>query len=562
MHKQQSWREEINTGILIYANGLSNLYREQIDLGVKIGEKFTALEVLAGRFSRRKNFEIVLVMPEDMKNTGLHNNAIQLGIDTFFFDQGLVNEKPLGLRQQRWAFEDDSGCEEWVGAAFAEPLKTVKWSEFVLLPLENLLVEPAAVIDSLALFNRQNFEICFSKERQTGANWVIFKTEVIKALLANHADIMWARGGLAWAVNKPLYPFEVGNYNCPRIRPSLFADLRMNSSRTREMFKKTIDDAFASPDFSYENYLQKSNWEYFYTDYAPQIIHVEPSTICRAECFSCPKNKLERKTGLMPLQTFSKACSEFEKTSEARFVFSGYGEPLLNPALSDMIALVSSSSSMLITSLQQMPDSNFSFSGLDQLRISVDALEAKGFEQKRPGCNWKNIEQFIGTFSDLKAQQPDKYPELGVTMVRHGLGEKDSLAFLNYWKKVTTPPYQQWFFRWPFSMKPDKIQWYQILGENTFARQLPKTSNIDFTPVKRRPCKHALTSISILWNGDLSACPFDFQGKMILGNIKEQSLMEIWLSDKARAIRQAHLSQNLSELPEICAACTDWYHNL
>ncbi|MGM0599466.1 MAG: SPASM domain-containing protein [Candidatus Rifleibacteriota bacterium] len=49
---------------------------------------------------------------------------------------------------------------------------------------------------------------------------------------------------------------------------------------------------------------------------------------------------------------------------------------------------------------------------------------------------------------------------------------------------------------------------------------------------------------------------------MILGNVNEQSLMEIWQSDKARAIRRAHLSQNLSELPVICGGCTDWYHNL
>jgi radical SAM protein with 4Fe4S-binding SPASM domain len=289
---------------------------------------------------------------------------------------------------------------------------------------------------------------------------------------------------------------------------------------------------------------------------------LEPSAICRAECFSCPKNKLKRKSGLMPLQTFNKAYSEFDKSSEARFIFSGIGEPLLNPALSDMVSLASTSSSMLVTSLQQMPDSGFNYSALDQIRISVDALEAKSFEKKRSGCNWKNIEQFISEFSALKAEEPDKYPELGVTMVRHGLNQKEALAFLNYWKKVTTPPYQQWFFRWPFSKKPDKIQWYQILGENTFARQLPKTSAIDFTPVKRRPCKHALTSVSILWNGDVSLCPFDFQGKMILGNVNEQNLMEIWHSDKARAIRHAHLSQNLPELPAICAGCTDWYHNL
>jgi radical SAM protein with 4Fe4S-binding SPASM domain len=523
----------------------------------------TALEILYHRFRGRSwAGSFAITMPEHLRGSLLHQRADELGVKAFFYDENSILEKPLSLRQQRWGLEDDTGCETLVGAPLSAAAEQMKWTEFVLIPCENLLVEPNAVSESLTLFYREGLEICFSAERQTGANWIVFKTEVVKALMLNHEDIMWARGGLAWAIRKPLYPFNQGNYHCPRIRPRISCDLRLNSKRNRQMYDRVFTQDFASPDFSYENWLSESAWEKYYLEPGPSQINVEPSALCQAQCFACPKNELKRKGGLMPFATFKQLFEGLNEPEECRFVFSGIGEPLLNPALTDMISYSARSSSMLITSLQRNFPDNFSFSGLDQIRLSVDALESKGFEQKRPGCSWKNIESFISFASSRKCENPDEFPEVGVSLVKHGLNAKDALAFINYWKKVTTPVFNEWFFRWPFDTASDKIAWFQILGENSFLNKLNKTSEIDFTPVRRRPCRHALLSVNIFWDGRVSFCPFDVDATAVIGNVNETSLGEIWNSDHARELRDTHLNLREEKMPEICARCQDWYHGI
>lgn len=542
---------------------MTNLYRQPVDLAAPLSGESSALEIQIKRFSQYSCFAgMVLTLPESDRERSLHKIAQLTGIETCFYDDSKIIEKPLGLKQQRWNLEDDSGCDDLAGIMLAEVAEKHKWSELVLVALENLLVDPAAVEESLKLYFQEGFEICFSAERQTGANWIVLSAEVLRALCKNHEDLMQARGGLAWALRKPLYPFNLGYYHCPRIRPKIFGDLRLNSKRNQLVFNKTFNLSKFESGFSYGEWLNDSGWEKTYTDFQPLQLHIEPSAVCQARCHGCPHNSLQRKQGLMTLQTFKNITSGLSAIEETRIVFSGLGEPLLNPALSEMIRLVEKSSTMLVTSLQRLPADDFYFAGLDQLRISVDALEAKGFEENRPGCNWKNIETFIAEAGARKIDAPDSFPELGVSLVRHEQTESAVLPFLRYWKKVVMPIYSDLFFKWPFDLPADKMQWFQVLGENTFLGQIEKSGTIDFTPVKRRPCRHALLTATVFWDGSVSLCPFDTEGKMVVGNINDDSLINIWRSENARAFRAAHLSRDFAAASEFCAGCRDWYHNL
>lgn len=544
-------------------SGLKNLYRSQTTYDNEVCGGQNLVEILWQRFNQVQGISgISLVLPASMADSTVVSTAKRLDLTTYFFDEKKVEEKPLSLRQQRWNLEDDSGCEEWIGAALLEPISQQKWSEVVLLPLENLLVEPEAVKQSLQLFDQEGFEVCFSADRQTGANWTIFSCEVLRALMLNHEDLMWARGGLAWAVRKPLYPFKLGYFHCPRTRPAFSCDLRYNSVRNRAVFAQAVDQSFDQKDFSYAKWLSDSGWEKFYTDFAPANLIIEPSAVCRAACYGCPHPGLQRGPGMMTIETFRQLLAGLECCEESRFIFSGCGEPLLNPALPAMVELVANSSAMLITSLQNLPAADFPLPALDQLRISVDALEETAFSNSRKGCNWKNIEKFIADIAALRAEQTLDLPEIGVTMVRNRQNEGSVLPFLQYWKKVARPVFNEWFFKWPFDFVADKMQWYQILGENTFLGAVERTISIDYVPVKRRPCRHALLSATILWDGSVTLCPFDIEGKMVIGNVKTQSFLDIWHSELARAFRSAHLNLDFVGASEFCGNCRDWYHNV
>jgi radical SAM protein with 4Fe4S-binding SPASM domain len=552
----------ISTGLIFYDGGIKNVYRAAIDLSEPLIEGLSALEILLRRFANRPGLvEPVLVSAGSEHSRGLVAAAEALSLPVFVADAAGIVEKPLELRQQRWNLEDDSGCEEWVGAALALPLEKYRWSEVIIIPVENLLVEPESVWQSLRLYFQQGFEVCFSAERVVGANWSIVSSEVLKALMLNHEDLMWARGGLAWALRKPLYPFNTGYFHCPRVRARITVDMRLNSQRNLKMYRQM--PAIADPAFSYEEWLDNSGWESLLTHQGPRQLQVEPSAKCEADCVSCVNGSMQRPAGIMPLQYFKCLFEQLESPEEARFIFSGCGEPLLNPDLSEMLKLTAGSSAMLITSLQNFPAADFPFAALDQIRISVDALEPSGFAAVRPGCNWKNIETFIAETSRKKAADPGRFPEIGVSLVRHGKTEAVVTQFLQYWKKVTPRPvFNEWFFKWPFDIAGDKVQWFQILGENSYLGEIDRSGHVDFTPVKRRPCRHALLSASIMWDGTVTLCPFDAEGRMQIGNINETPLLQLWRSEKASAFRQAHLRLDFAGASEQCRTCRDWYHNI
>ncbi|MDD3148727.1 MAG: SPASM domain-containing protein [Candidatus Riflebacteria bacterium] len=520
----------------------------------------TPLEILVARFKGRGwADDRVVLLPDVEEFSPLADQAQALGIKVSRFEQAQIVEKPLVLRQQRWNLEDDSGNDTWVGAAFARVVSENKWNTAVLVPLVNLLIDPEAVTSGLKLHRREAFDLTAATELISGAAWYIFEADLLNGLMNSHADLMWARGGLAWAIRKPLYPFKVGAYHCPRVRSSINVDLRLNSQRAAHAIAASRCENFVGPEFSYEDWLISSAWEAAYCDFAPQAINVEPANLCNAGCYACVYPQMQRPKTLMTLEIFSRLSSAFKPGDDCRWVFSGMGEPLLNPFLGEMVRATGCFSSMLLTSLQKLPPEGFPFSALDQVRISTDALAEEDFLKKRPGCSWKNIELFLNIAHELKTAAPDRFPELGISCVRHALTESQMQLFINYWKQVVRPVFRENFFRWPFESSPEQVQWYQILGEAVFAGARARSARVDFEPVRRRPCRHALLSTTILSDGRVTICPYDFEGKYAIGDLKVSDLREIWASEAARVFRSRHLELKLSD-HEPCAKCSDWYH--
>lgn len=72
----------------------------------------------------------------------------------------------------------------------------------------------------------------------------------------------------------------------------------------------------------------------------------------------------------------------------------------------------------------------------------------------------------------------------------------------------------------------------------------------------RVPCPQVFNAITITCEGFVSACCADFQNYLIVGDLRKQSLKEIWQSESFCGLRKAHLQQNLENT--LCYNCV--YH--
>jgi len=60
------------------------------------------------------------------------------------------------------------------------------------------------------------------------------------------------------------------------------------------------------------------------------------------------------------------------------------------------------------------------------------------------------------------------------------------------------------------------------------------------------PCWAAFTEGHITYDGKLSACCFDHNDLLTMGDLNNQSFIEAWNSDKFQSLRQAHLNNDLT----------------
>ena len=66
------------------------------------------------------------------------------------------------------------------------------------------------------------------------------------------------------------------------------------------------------------------------------------------------------------------------------------------------------------------------------------------------------------------------------------------------------------------------------------------------------PCYRPWLTFTVLWDGRVSLCCADFDGKTILGNLNTQTIAEIWNAETYRNVRREHLE---SGGPDVCRAC-------
>ncbi len=71
----------------------------------------------------------------------------------------------------------------------------------------------------------------------------------------------------------------------------------------------------------------------------------------------------------------------------------------------------------------------------------------------------------------------------------------------------------------------------------------------------RKPCDRLWRTLTVLVNGDVALCCLDYGGKVILGNIAQTSIAEIWGNEKYRNYRRMHRDSRQQEI-SVCSNCS------
>jgi sulfatase maturation enzyme AslB (radical SAM superfamily) len=263
----------------------------------------------------------------------------------------------------------------------------------------------------------------------------------------------------------------------------------------------------------------------------PDIVQIESTNLCNAKCVFCPRDEMQRRQGVMDFDLFRKIVDECASLGITHVRVHNYGEAFLDRQLVEKVryakqrgiaevGMISNGSLLDEAAARGMIDA-----GLDAINISVDAAGKDVFERTRLHLDYDVVTGNIRRLHELRKQSGRRRPRLILSFVRQD-NSSDEQAFIDEWSQIA-----------------DKIH---ITDLHNWAGTLHGRSNV------RYPCYRMWLTFTVLWDGRVSLCCADYDGRHVLGDLRTSSIAEIWNSPAYLAVRRQHLD---SGGPEICRTC-------
>lgn len=276
----------------------------------------------------------------------------------------------------------------------------------------------------------------------------------------------------------------------------------------------------------------------------PLTVQIQTRTGCNGACIFCPYiSSVEHvPKGTMSDELFQKIIHEIAQHKNTRRI-SPYlmNEPFLDPKIlerSQYIKQIIPKSRIIITTnggklSPDMVDNLVKNNPFHHIFISMQGIEKEPYEETMRGSlkfeeTKKNVEYLI--------QKRNEYcPRLKitVTMVKTKLINVDKAV--KYWKSLGV------------NSKYTALE--NRGGNNSAFRKLNPGKAVHF-----KHCTRLFKQAYILFNGDMVLCCTDYFKKIVLGNVAENSIYEVWNSPRAVKIRQDFIRGDFSENP-LCASC-------
>ena len=270
-------------------------------------------------------------------------------------------------------------------------------------------------------------------------------------------------------------------------------------------------------------------------------IRFETTTKCNYNCVICPRDKITRKIETMSFDLFKKLFDKISQETEQydALSFPGMGEPLLDKTLDKKIEYAKKRkkdiSVLILTNGSLLTPKRFKELeglGVTSVRVSFYGNDPESYSQVHGVKDKDLFNRVRGNL--VKMSQIKTSTKLLLTFnVVDGCNKDSVEEWINFWKD-----------------KVDLIEVWQphnwVDGRNYRKIQKEKLKTCG------RPFKGPL---QVQVDGTVNMCCFDFDGKLTLGDLKKQSLKEIFSSSLYRKIVKSHKSGDFKGSGLICENC-------
>lgn len=315
-------------------------------------------------------------------------------------------------------------------------------------------------------------------------------------------------------------------------------------------------------------------------------VYIEPTDLCNLDCLMCIRNGWDEHLGRMSAQTFEHILLGLKEMETPPTVFfGGLGEPLFHPRTVSWVKAVKETGARveLITNGTTLTEKNarqLIENGLDVLWVSLDGATPESYADVRLGAELPRVLENVRRFQRMRPGGHKPHPLIGVAFVAMKRNIHELPAVIKLGKTLgaslfsvsNVMPYSEEMqaqrlysstLKNIAYMSSPWLPWITLpkmdidaATKETFFQVLNSGCNVSFAGNNFSGANDVCNfiesgTLSIAWDGGASPCwPLMhdhvsyLHGKEhrvrrhVVGNVNEQSLMEIWLEPGYVAYRQ------------------------
>ena len=178
-------------------------------------------------------------------------------------------------------------------------------------------------------------------------------------------------------------------------------------------------------------------------------------------------------------------------------------------------------------------------SGLDDIRISLDAFTKETFEKIRAGLNYDIVKRNVLNLIEMR-NNANSDLEIRIRMVELEENIQEREAWLNFWQEKVG--------------RTDKVQ---LMPMHTWSGKITEEKSENILFYADKPCIAVFSSFTVNYDGVVQLCDSDIEQQEVVGNVNDESIQSIWQGKRFEDLRDYHAYGKRNNI-KICQGCDHW----
>ena len=275
----------------------------------------------------------------------------------------------------------------------------------------------------------------------------------------------------------------------------------------------------------------------------PKILTIEFTSACNAKCIMCPQPEMERGKENMSFEVLQKIIDDCQGKPLKKINLFWMGDSTVDKKLIEKCRMIRAglpkAKLYLSTNAQLLPEQRSRMiideNLLDVINFDIDGFTKMTFEKVRVGLVFDDVVNNVKYFLKYKKQKLKKNPQTRVTIIDMKPTQHEIEKFVKYWSRLADIVDVNHYNTWLGSQDDLNYDDSHLKDKHQNKLHQSTTGKFDFA------CTHPWEEMVIGADGRVGLCCLDHELKEEIGDVKTQTLQQIWQGDILKEYRNKHL---------------------